>query len=83
MREQREEGTRDGPDKCINRNRAVGVEPITVDQVAHALPERHHAAQADERDGENLRHPNDMRVAGPGEPEETDGQGNGADDHRG
>lgn len=50
MREEREEGACKRPNESVHSNGAVGIKPVAVDQVAQALPERHHAAEADERD---------------------------------
>lgn len=68
MGKQREEGAEQRPDESINRNGAVRIKTIAIDEIAHALPERHHATETDERSREDLRDPGDVRVAGPSKP---------------
>lgn len=71
MREQGKEGSSERSDKGVDCNRTVRVEPVTIDQIAHTLPERNHTAEAKEGNRENLWYPGDVWVASPGKPEET------------
>jgi hypothetical protein len=76
-----EKGAGKRSDKGIDCNGAVGVEPVAVDEVAHALPKRDHAAKSKQGDGKHLWHPCDMRIACPCKPKQTGWKGDGSDDH--
>ena len=69
MCKQWKESARERADEGIDRDGAVGIEAIAVDEVAHSLPERHHATKSEKGDGEHLRYPRDVWIASPGEPE--------------
>lgn len=81
VREQRKECAKERPHEGIDRNRAVGVETITVDEIAHTLPEWYHTPQSDQRCGKNLWDPGAVGVARPCEPEQPDRKRNSAHDH--
>ena len=59
MRKQREEGAEEGAYEGIDGDGGIGVEAVAVDQVGHALPERYHAADADEGGREDGGDPGD------------------------
>lgn len=82
MCEQRKESTKERPYERVDCNCAVGVEPITIDEVAHALPKRYHTPQSNERSGEHLWNPGNFGIARPGKPEKTNWQRDCSDDHR-
>ena len=69
MRKQWEERACERANEGIDRDGTVGIEAIAVDEVAHTLPERHHAAKTEESNREHLWHPGDVGTASPGEPE--------------
>ena len=81
MCEEGEESTSKRSDKRIDRNSAVGVEPIAVDKVTHTLPKRDHTAESEQSDRKDLRHPCNVGVARPSEPEETSRKSNSSDNH--
>lgn len=76
-----EAGADPAPDKGVGGDGAVGVHEVDVDDVVEALEEDDHDAGAGKGDGDDLRPDGHVRVAGPGEPEETDGQEGAADEH--
>lgn len=81
MREQREKGAEKTSNKRVHGNCGVRIETIAVNEIAHALPERHHATKTYERGCEDLRPRGDVWVGGPSEPKETDWKCDGTDNH--
>ena len=80
-REHGKPGAGEGAEEGICRDGAVGVHEVHVNDVGQALQENHHDARADGNAGEDLRDPGDVGVRRPGEPEEAEGEEEGADDH--
>lgn len=68
---ERKEGSSKRSDERVDGNGAIGIEPIAVNQVAHSLPERNHAAETEQGDRKDLWYPEDVRITGPGKPKET------------
>lgn len=59
--------------KGVGGEGAVRVHQVDVDDVAQPLQKDQEYPCSDGYTGDGLRHPGDMRVRGPGEPEEADG----------
>lgn len=72
-RKHRKARARNRTHKRIHSDRAIRVEPIAIDNVRHALPERDHGSHADESGREDGRNPRYRRVGAPGEPKHRDG----------
>ena len=76
-------GPEEATDERVGGDGAVGVKQVHVDDVLEALDEDDEHGAADGDRGDDLRDPARARVARPREPEEADGQDDGADDHGG
>ena len=55
-----ENGTRYGPDKSVYSYCAVAIKSIAIDDIVHALPERHQRAHSDESTRDDLWDPGDI-----------------------
>ena len=79
--EEGEPGPEEAADERVGGDGAVGIEQVHVDDVLEALDEDDEHGTADGDGGDDLRDPARARVARPREPEEADGEDDGADDH--
>ena len=79
--EEGEPGPEEAADEGVGGDGAVGVEQVDVDDVLEALDEDDEHGATDRDAGDELRDPARARVARPREPEEADGEDDGANDH--
>lgn len=80
-RHKRKPTTQQTPQEGVRGRRAGGVELVRVDEEIDALLEDHVEAHADERGGDDGTDPVDGRISRPAEEEQSDGEGEGADNH--
>ena len=80
-REQWEASTSQTPNECVPGDSTVRVHEVHVNDVRQTLQKYHHDARADGDSGQDLRNPADVWIACPGEPEETHGEKERANNH--
>lgn len=80
-REKREACPGSRSQEGIGSNGRVGVPHVDINDIVQSLQENHQDAPTDGDSCDCLGHPGDVGRAGPGEPEETDGEDDAAENH--